>query len=421
MSNLLKDVYAPQIVETTKKQVVTLELFETKLGQHSPWGGNGFIIPLELNQMHSTGARAEAGVLPDARSTSWIQTTVPIKSNYFTISATGLAMASSKNNAHAWSDAWTRSALVGARSYRQQLNRQFNGDGRGYLCQVDGAPAVGATYTTVTLDNAYGNSAAKNAAINGAKFLSTNMLIDFYTGATVRDSGSCAIVTLTPGSGTSTSATATFLNASVASVADGDYVYVSGNYGNELPGTELLADDGTIATTFQSVSTDTYADWKAVVHYGSTPGTAEQWSTARMMNFTDDLESIGGAMINAYKTSNPIFLTMGEIMRNEGYTVNPETLDTGWTVIKFNGVPIYKDPYSFDTITAIDSSVVKLYEAAPQGWLETDGGIIERDHSASNQRDNYVAFYGWHMTPGISNRKRIGKMVDITNNVWKSW
>jgi hypothetical protein len=112
---------------------------------------------------------------------------------------------------------------------------------------------------------------------------------------------------------------------------------------------------------------------------------------------------------------------MGEIMRNEGYTVNPETLDTGWTVIKFNGVPIYKDPYSFDTITAIDSSVVKLYEAAPQGWLETDGGVIERDHSASNQRDNYVAFYGWYMTPGISNRKRIGKMVDITNNVWKSW
>ena len=421
MANLLKNVYAPQIEETTKRQVVTLELLETKLGQRSPWGGNGFIIPLEVNQMHSYGSRSENGNLPDARPTTWLQTTVPIYSHYFTISATGLSMAATKNNDSAWADAWSRSAYIATRSYRQHLNRMLNGNGTAILCQVDGSISIGGTYTTITMDNAYGVSTEKNSAINGGKFLSTNMLLDFMTSSTVRDEGACPVVTLTPGSGTSTSAYATFTNSYVDSVADGDYVYVTGNYGKELPGLELLADDGTLASTFQSLNCSTYSDWQAVVHYGSSPGTAEQWSTARMMNFVDDLESLGGMNIAAYKTSNALWLTVGEIMRNEGYVVNPEVLDTGYTVIKFNGVPIYKDPYSMATITAIDPGVLKIYEAAPQGWLETDGGVIERDHSSGYQRDNYVAFYGWYMTPGISNRKRIGKMVDITNNVWKSW
>lgn len=409
IANILKQMYADGITAATKKQVVLLELLERTAGKMS-YGGESFIIPLEFNQMDSTGAREEDGTLPAAIPASWQRTVVPIYSNYFTITATGLSMATTKTDPMSFARIWGREAYIKTRAFRQHLNRQLNGDGNGILAQVDGTPSIGGTYTTVTLDNAYGLSGYNNSAVNGHRFVTKSMLVDFYTSSTQRDSGACPIYSITPGAFPTTSAYATFVNAYVASVADGDYMYVAGNYGNEIPGLRLMIDDGTVAATFQSLSTTTYPEHKAHVHYGATPGTAEAITTNRIQNLIDDIESYGGGNVDFMTTSNAVYLSIGEMMRQENMITNMgKKLDTGWSVIEFNGIPIYKDPYSIDHLYMIDKRAIKLFEAAPQGWLDYST-VIQQEAN----KDNWTSYWAWYMTPGTINRQWLGKMQDIS-------
>ena len=416
IDNILKEVYGPAIWDWTKAQVVALELFETTLGDTGPWGGQSFIFPLEQNYLGSTAAMAETDDLPNSTPLVYVQSVVPIYTNAFSVSATGLAMATTGRDVEAFAPVWQREVAGKTRSFRQNINRQMNGDGNAILCQVDGAPAVGGTYTTVTLDNAYGQSGFNNSDVNGARFITPNMELDFQTGATVRTSGNDKVYTVTKGVFPSTSAYITVINTAVTGITDGDYVYVAGSYGNEFPGLDALIDDGTTNTTFQSISTDTYPDWKAWVHYGTTAGTAEPWTTSRMTNLVDDIESYGGGMVDAFVTSNDVFFTIGEIMRSEGLITNPEVLDTGWTVMKFAGKPIYKDPFSLPFIYAVDKRAIKLMQAQPAGWIDYDGLTVRQDGT----KNQWTASYWWPMTPAVMNRQWVGKMEDIsvTVNKW---
>lgn len=409
IDGLLKYDYAPELQIMTKEQSVLLGLFETQLAQKSPWGGKSFIIPLEQNFLGSTGARAEAGALPYAMPKTWLNAVVPCYYNYFAVNVTGQAMKTSGSSAYAWADAWTRDVLITHRSFRQQMNRQMNGDGQAILAQVDGTPSIGGTYTTVTLDNAYGISGRNNSNVNGCKFITAGMQVDFYTGSSISGTA-LTTVAVTPGAFPSTSGYVTFLNSGANAILDGDYMYLQGNKGYEFPGIRALIDDGTVAASFQSLSTTTYPDWKAIVKYGSTPGTAEAWTTARMSDLVDEIESTSEGRVDAFVTSNAVWLTVGEIMRQEGYTVNPTKLDTGKIVWEFDGRPVYKDPYSLDDIYAIDKSAIKLFEGAPQGWLEDGDSVISKVAGY----DIYTAEWAWYMTPGVVNRKKLGKLEDVS-------
>ncbi len=410
IDGILKYDYAPELQVMTREQSILLGLMDTVLAQKSPYGGKSFIIPLEQNFMGSTGARAEGGALPDAMPQTWLNSVVPIDYNYFAINVTGQAIKTSGNTAYAWTDAWTRDVLLTHRSFRQQMNRQINGDGNGILAQVDGTPAIGATYTVVTLDNAYGVSGRNNSAVNGGKFVTANTKVDFYTSTAISGTSLTVVDQSVAGAFPSTSAAIRFVNSGASTILDGDYMYIAGNYGNEMPGIALLIDDGTAAVTFQSLSTTTYPDWKAIVKYGSTPGTAEAWTTARMSDLVDEIESKSEGHVDAFVTSNAVWLTVGEIMRQEGYTVNPTKLDTGKIVWEFDGRPVYKDPYSLDDIYAIDKSAIKLFEAAPQGWLEDGDSVISKVAGY----DVYTAEWAWYMTPGVVNRMKLGKLMDIS-------
>lgn len=406
MDNLLKYNYAPAIYQLTKEQSQLLSLFETRVGKMGA-GGKSFVQPLELNNMGSVGARGESGTLPDALPGTWLNTSVPIYYNYFSISVSGPAMATSNSDKYAFAEAWQREIVVKQRAFRQHINRQLCADGTGIIAQVDGSPSG----ATVTLDNAYGLSGYNNSDVNGARFVTANMKLDFYTGSTLRDSGSVLVSAYTKGAFPSTSATITAsTSASVASVADGDYVYVAGAKGYEMPGIRLLIDDGTVAASFQGVSASTYAEWRSAVGYGSTPGTAEAITTARIQSVVDDIETYNGGMVDWMFTSPGVWLTYGEMARSENLITNARKMDTGWSVCEWNGIPIYKDPYCVDQLFMVDSRAISILESMPMGWLNWgDDGIIKQDGSI----DQWKAYWAWYASPVISNRPWCGKLVDI--------
>ncbi len=210
----------------------------------------------------------------------------------------------------------------------------------------------------------------------------------------------------------STSAKLTFTAAGdVNEVVDGDYMYVAGAYGNEPPGLRLMIDDGSVATTFQSVNTDTYPEFKSQVGYGATPGTAEGLTTNRMQSLMDDIETQGGS-VDWIITSNGVFLTYGEMARSENVITNAKKLDTGWRVLEFDGIPIFKDSYSLDHMYMIDNRCPVILEAKAEGWIESmiGGDIIQQD----GDKDRWKAYWGHYYNNAMTNRAWCGKLVDIS-------
>lgn len=407
ITNILKQDYAPEIIALTKEQTVLLDKLQSVVGK-VPFGGTSFLIPLEGNNMGGVGSRAESGDLPDSVAVTWNTTTVPIYYHYFTVAATGPAMATSRGNKYAFAEAWTQTVVRATKSFRQHTNRMMCGDGNGILAQVDGSVAA----QVITVDNAYGISGFNSSDVNGARFLTGKMKIDVYSGSSLRGTGNWLVDSYTTGAFPSTSATITVNSThTISAVQDGDYVYVAGSYGNEAPGIRLMVDDGTLAATFQSLAYTTEPEWRSYVGYGSTPGTAEAITRQRMNTLQTEIESYGGGMVDFWFTSPAVWLTIGEAMAQENVITNQATLDNGYTVIMFNGKPIFKDPYATDELFALDTRAIKLHEVEPAGWLEEgDSGVIRKVSS----KDEWEASWAWYMTPAIHNRRWCGKIVDIS-------
>lgn len=417
-TDLLKYVYAPAIVQATAEKSFLFSHLETVAGKLG-YGGKSFVIPLNFDNMGSVASLdGESDDLPDSLPGSDTTSTVSIYQHYFAVAVSGLAMETSNKDEYAFAEAWANQIRVKSRSFRQHMNRQYNGDGNAYLCQVDGSPSESNSDYTITLDNAFGLSGYKSSNINGAKFITTNMKVDFVSSSTVRDAGGVLVSTVTPGAAPSTSAYITCVNGDCNEVEDGDYVTVKNSYGHEQPGMAMLIDDGTRAATFQGVTVASYPEFEAHVHYGSTPGTAEPATCVRLQSLIDDVEVAGGNIDWSY-TSNAVWLTLGEIFRQERQLVTYDTiktpLDIGWKAIMFDGYPIYKDPYSIDELYFIDNRCIKIHEAGPQGWLEYDGNVVKQ----VSGKDQWQAWWRWYSTPAMHNRQWCGKLTDISVNDYK--
>ena len=413
-TNLLKQVFAPAIMQATAEQSFTLSHLEAVAGKVVDQGKN-FYLPVLFNNNGSTGSRPEGGTMPTALPGSDTQSTIGIAYHYFTMSLSGPVMKTSDSSPEAWADAFSNALRVKSRAFRQQMNRQLLGDGLGILCQC----STSAASTVVEVDNAYGLSGFNNSQVNGAKFLTSNMIVDFFTSDTIRDVANTATIeSIVPGSFPSTEALVTFSAAGdVDEVVDGDYCYVGSNKSDssvyEMEGFQSLIDDGTKNASFQGIAVATYPEWKSQVKYGATPGTAEALTTNRIQEVIDDIEVAGGN-VDWILTSNAVYLTYGEMARSENQIVTYDTikgyLDTGWKAIMHNGIPIYKDPYCIDHMFFVDNRAIKLHESAPMGWLDYGDGILHRD----GNKDQWQCEWAWYANAAVHNRAWLGKLQDIT-------
>lgn len=408
LTDIMKDDLAPAIVQLTAEKSFLLSTIEQKLAKIA-YGGRAFLIPLQFNNMGSTISLAESDDLADAMPGTYEQASIPIYSSSFSIALTALSMATSDADKYAWADALSADVMVKTRAFRQHQNRKLNGTGTAILAQVDGSPGG----TSITVDNAFGLSGYNDSAVNGDKFVTSNMKVDFYTGATIRDAGGVTIAGITRGSFPSTSAILDVTGEDFDEVADGDYMYVAGSKGYEYPGLEALIDDGTLATTFESVNTTTYPEFKSHVHYGTTAGTAEAITDKRIMNIVDDIEAEGG-QVDWGLTSNATWLTIMDMMKAQVQLVsinnNKTPLDTSFPGIEYAGFDIFKDVYSTDNLKLVDNRAIKIHEVQPQGWMDWSGSVL--DWIAQTTR--YQAAWIWFMTPAIHNRRWTGKLEDIS-------
>ena len=415
-ADFMKYEYGPKIIETTPERSVLLQALESKTA-NMPWGGKSLTLPVLYGAMGSTASLGEGDAMPDSTPINIDNTVIPMYWHYMRVSVTGQAEATSQGDRAGWGSAMAKQIYVKTKAFRQQMNREACGDGNARLCQVDGAIAS----QVITVDNAGGWSGLNNSAVNGARYLSPNMYVQSRdSGGTVEDAGLLITSISTAGAWPSTSAKIT-VSGTCSSVDDGSFLYAAAgatasvdSYGHEMPGVKLLIDDGNIASTVQSIDSDTYTEWKSKVHYGATRGTAEALTTLRMMGVENDIITYGEGSTDFMITSPGVYMTYGNLCDQTAQVVNPSTYDNGWPTLSFNGRPLFQDPYITDEIFFIDTSALALYEAAPAGWIDTGGSVIRQTAGASGAIDAQEACWRWYVTLGITDRQKCGKLEDIT-------
>lgn len=426
-TDMLKYGYDNVIIQATPEQSVLMKKLEL-ITESPTYGGKSITFPLLKNSMGSVASLGEGSstdALPANLPGNFDNAVVPIDYHYMGMAVTGQTIRMSQDPQFAFAKAWALETDVKLRSFRQHINRQLCGDGNAILCQVDGAISG----QTITVDNAGGWSGFHASAVNGAQFLTANQYVQARdSSGTVHDAGLKISSISTLAAYPSTSAVITVVGT-CSSVADGDYLYASASatasndsYGHETPGVKVLIDDGTVASTVQSIDCSTDPEWQSYVGYGSIPGTAEAITPMRLMTLASQIQAGGGGQIDFMCTSPGVLLELGNLADSSNQIMNATTYELGFPLVTFMGVPIFMDPYLADEIYFIDKRALAMYQPAPAGWFDAnnDGNYITQTKGASAAYDQIEAYWYWYMTLGIKNRRWCGKMTDITVNAnWK--
>lgn len=415
-SDWMKEYYTNQTHKARKRQNVFLDDEVIKISSDNVVGKYA-LIPVEFISYAGVGSRDENQSLPTPVEGNYDSAKAELTYTYASMQFSGQLQELAVTDPGAFADGVGKYMDTLMDAWNFDINRQILGDATGYLCMNDGGWAT----RTADVDNAWG--IADDA--NGDLLLSPGMMLNaFNSDDTKRSSagdgsGNMQIKSMTRGSG-STEATITLIDTDVTTgVVDDDYFIRAGNKADgssdtyEASGLRLMVDDGTLATTYENISTDTQEDWKALVHYGSTPGTAEPLTRTRMMRLLKQLKIVSGA--------NPDFIFCGletqttyeELADSFKIVHDWKALDAAgnWSGPTFNNLPIIADPiYPEGRMEFIDRDVVRIYQTRDPHWIDGDIGYFQKVASY----DNWRAEYKWYWQFVCTNRSRMGSLRDIT-------
>jgi hypothetical protein len=293
----------------------------------------------------------------------------------------------------------------GMERVRNDVERQYNGDGRGILCKlssVTGAPTYGVT-------DPYGIAGAGP----GTMLLIDDMDVAVINPGTGAERGRAKVVSSDPAAGTVT------LSAAVAGAAIGDYLVLCNdnsatgsdavnNYLNESSGILAAAATG---NTFEGISGATYRRWNAVVLDGAGADLTE----GKLAEFAATLRAKSGKTEFLYYTSPGIVVKLGaqlatQVRREPGR----KTLQAGYEAVEINGRTILEGVwcpkghfFAIDT----DADCVGWANLVEMGYVDLDGAKLHRVEGRHAYRADL-----WFPHQAIwFRRNAVGKITNLTD------
>jgi len=416
-SDFLKEFYLPVIQQERKRRNVFLDDEVIKFDREHI-AGKYALIPVEFRFFGGTGSRAENGMMPIPDAGQYDTAKVSLVYSFMTMQLSKQLMQLSEGERASFNNAVAQITATNMNSWLTHLSRMVLGNGLAVLCMVDGT----ATSHAFDIDNAYGISATDLGSNgNGDLFISENMRINVFNGNTkITDGGSggdgvIAISAFTRGDG-DTEATITVDDE--GTIADGYNIVLdgvkataaSGSY--EANGLMLCIDDGTLAGTFQNISSTTRPEYVAWVKYGDTPGTVEPLTRARMNAVKKNIEMRAGGKVDMIFCGVDTMETYLELADSLSLVTNQKALDAAgnWEGPTFMGIPIISDPnYVEGRMEFIQRDALAIYEDRPADWVAGDVGVLQKVAGYAN----YVAEFCWFWQFGVRCRSHLGSLRDI--------
>jgi len=254
LSELMKEVYDPVIEEQQNLEPMTWNEFADG---DDELGGQGWVFETKMGgNQEGIGARAEKDDLPGAGRQRWEKGLIYWKLCYGAFELSGPVMEAAKSNLRAFANARTEEIEGLTRDVMKDFNRQIFGDGSGVLTTI----STGATSVTQEVTN--------------AQYLRINMLIDVWDVGDPdlnKDHGDSPLVQISAIS-PNADGTADITVDSSISTTTGDLLIrhnaataAATRVNHEMTGLQEIVDDGTVAATFEGISSTAFPLFKGHV------------------------------------------------------------------------------------------------------------------------------------------------------------
>jgi len=377
VDKITKEIYQGKIrAQLSEESVGYKRIEKTNEGVTNEVGGKYVTFPIRVRRNHGIGYRNEMELLPSAGQQGYASVRVGLKYGYGRVRLTGQLIELADSNYQAFASAMQLEMDGLKTDIGKDTNRVFYGDGLGTL----------ATVTAATVGT-------NTAVVNSVRFLEVGVQIDIQTGATATVRVANRQVTAV----NSATKTITF-DGAVASLAVGDLIVRTGNFGREPNGlASLVTDTGTLFNVDPNVE----PVWKAVVR--SNAGTNRALSEGLMIEATDAVRVNGGktSLILCGLGVRRAYFNLLSQQRRYPSTTN---FEGGFTGLAFNNgreIPVIEDPDAPDsTMYGLDEDSLKIYRNEAWSWMNRDGGIWKWVHDF----DAYEAIMNQYWEIGLNRR-----------------
>ncbi len=327
----------------------TSDVWGKEIRKLAPFGINGGI-----------GAGTETGTLPAAAGNKYVQFVSELKNLYGKIEISDKAIRASQNNAGAFVNLLNdeMEGLIKASSFN--FGRMLYGDGSGLLATVS-------AFSSSTKAITCANSDVKN--------LIEGLVIDIYTGTTLKASGlrityvdranKCFYVDMPS-------------NPSYT-IAKDDTIYVQGSKDLEITGL------GKIFSSSETLYGVSRAANPWLKPYSSSVN--GEISETVIQKAIDFLEEASGSEVDFITCSTAVRQAYQQYMTAFKRNVDIMELAGGYKTISYNGIPVVADRFiKNDTMYLLNTKDFTLHQLCDWKWLEGEDGKIIK------QNPNYATY-----------------------------
>jgi hypothetical protein len=392
VSNILKDMYLPPVVEQLNNEVLLLQILESRSAELF---GNQAVVPLHSGRTGGIGARGEDEDLPSAGAQIYNRAVFDLKYLYGRVRVTGPSMAKTRSEVGAFLEV-LKGELDGIRAdLKKDLARQFYGNGDGKLAQC------GTTTASTTVVLASAEPLRKGQIYVGAKIIiGTVADVDAVT------AGSNAAREVTS---VSVAGPSIVIDGAAVTTSSSHFVFRHGSVVDsacrETSGLQQII--ATSATAFGGITpTGANSFWD---NLRDTTGGA--LAVDNMMKAWNQVRIAGGDvthMITSYGLQRAYF----NLLQGQVRYVEPLRIKGGFESLEFMSKPLVADlDAPFGNIYFIDTKWLKVFSNRDWHFLDKDGDTLKW----VPDRDAWQAVLARYLNLGASRRNTLMVMSGLTD------
>lgn len=343
--NALKTVYLGAVTEllNTKANPLLSKIEQTAV---DVWGKE-VRMAARVGINGGVGAGDEAGNLPGAYGSNYIQFTTTLKNLYGQIEISDKAIRASADGRGAFTDLLNSEleSLLSASKFN--LGRMLFGDGSGQLCTINAL-------------------ASGSYPVSDARNLIEGMVVDVYTSAGALSASGLRISYVDRDK-----KTVTFASSPSTAISAGSIMYVQGSKDKEITGLGALFDSakplyGLTRSSYPFLSPYTKAVDGAI-------------DEVVIQKAIDRLEYNANSIVDYIAVSADVKYAYQEYMKQFKRNVDVMELSGGYKALSYNGIPLVYDRFIEDgTMYLLDTTAFKLHQLCDWRYLENENGKILR-------------------------------------------
>lgn len=345
--NALKTIYLGAVTELLNTRVNPL-LGKIEQSSVDVWGKE-VRTAARVGVNGGIGAGDEAGDLPSAYGSNYVQFVTTLKNLYGQIEISDKAIRASADGRGAFTDLLNAEleSLLSASKFN--LGRMLYGDGSGKLCTIN-------------------SLSAGSYPVSDSRNLIEGLVVDAYS-----SSGALTCSGLRIAYVDRDNDVVKFASSPSATIADGSALYVQGSKDKEITGLGALFDS---TKTLYGLSRSAYPFLSP--YQKSNVGEIDE---VKIQQAIDRLEYNANSTVNYIAVSASVKYAYQQYMKRFKANIDITELEGGYKTMAYNGIPFVYDRFIEDgAMYLLDTTAFKLHQLCDWRYLENENGKILRQN-----------------------------------------